>query len=87
MDRRKFNKGTKGNKGGRPSKSDELQLIEQLDKHIDRDMVIQKLRALVDQGDFKAIQLYMNYLYGKPKETKEVKIDNEQPLFNFTIDE
>ena len=83
MDKRKFNKGTKGNKGGRPSKSDELQLIEQLDKHIDRDMVIQKLRALVDEGDFKAIQLYMNYLYGKPKETKEVKIETEKPIIDL----
>ena len=83
MDRRKFNKGTKGNKGGRPSKSDELQLTEQLDKHIDRDMVIQKLRALVDEGDFKAIQLYMNYLYGKPKETKEVKIETEKPIIDL----
>ena len=83
MDKRKFNKGTKGNKGGRPSKSDELLLIEQLDKHIDRDVVIQKLRALVDQGDFKAIQLYMNYLYGKPKETKEVKIETEKPIIDL----
>ena len=28
MDNRKHNKGTKGNKGGRPSKSDEQKLIE-----------------------------------------------------------
>ena len=61
MDKRKFNGGHKT--AGRKSKSEEMQLIEQLDKHIDRDMVIQKLRALVDQGDFKAIQLYMNYVW------------------------
>lgn len=75
--------GGKRNGAGRKNKVDELQLIEQLDKHIDRDMVIQKLRALVDEGDFKAIQLYMNYLYGKPKETKEVKIETEKPIIDL----
>ena len=75
--------GGKRKGAGRKSKADELQLIEQLDKHIDRDMVIQKLRALVDDGDFKAIQLYMNYLYGKPKETKKVKIETEKPIIDL----
>ena len=72
--------GGKRKGAGRKNKVDELQLIEQLDKHIDRDMVIQKLKALVDQGDFKAIQLYMKYLTGKPKQTKEVKMKTEQPI-------
>ena len=30
MDKRKNNKGTKGNKGGRPSKAEEQKLIENL---------------------------------------------------------
>ena len=50
MDKRRFNKGTKGNKGGRPSKSEELKLIEQLDKVIDREEVIQKLKVMIDDG-------------------------------------
>jgi len=75
--------GGKRTGAGRKNKADELLLIEQLDKHIDRDVVIQKLRALVDQGDFKAIQLYMNYLYGKPKETREVKIETEKPIIDL----
>lgn len=84
MDKRKFNGGhsTKG-KAGRKPKAEEIKLIEQLDKHIDRDLVIKKLRALVDQGDYKAIQLYMNYMYGRPKETKDVNINNDKPLFNL----
>ena len=36
MDGRRNNKGTKGNKGGRPSKAEEMHLIERLDKHIDQ---------------------------------------------------
>ena len=83
MDKRRFNKGTKGNKGGRPSKSEELKLIEQLDKVIDREDVIQKLKVMIDDGNFKAVQLYMNYMYGKPKETKDITVNAEQPLFNL----
>ena len=83
MDKRKYNKGTKGNKGGRPSKAEEQQLIEMLDKHIDRDDVFQVLKRKIKDGDFKAIQLYFNYLYGKPKETKDVTINTEQPLFDL----
>ncbi len=38
---------------------------------------------MIDEGDFKAIQLYMNYMYGKPKETKDISITSEQPLFDL----
>ena len=44
---------------------------------------IKKLKAMIDEGDFKAIQLYMNYMYGKPKETKDISITSEQPLFDL----
>mgnify|MGYP000235619413 CR=1 FL=1 len=51
-----------------------MKLIEMLNKHIDKDEAIQKLKSLMDEGDFKAIQLYMAYMYGKPKETKDISI-------------
>ena len=54
-----------------------------LNKHIDKDEAIQKLKLMIDEGDFKAIQLYMNYMYGKPKETKDISITSEQPLFDL----
>ena len=38
---------------------------------------------MIDDGNFKAVQLYMNYMYGKPKETKDITINAEQPLFNL----
>ena len=60
-----------------------MQLIEMLNTHIDKDEAILKLKALIDRGDFKAIQLYMNYMYGKPKETKDISISSEQPLFDL----
>jgi hypothetical protein len=54
-----------------------------LNKHIDKDEAIKKLKVMIDEGDFKAIQLYMNYMYGKPKETKDISITSEQPLFDL----
>lgn len=86
MDKRK-NNGGKREGAGRKGKAEEMQLIEMLNKHIDKDEAIQKLKAMIDEGDFKALQLYMNYLYGKPKETKDVTINAEQPLFNIDFNE
>ena len=81
MDGRKNNGGHKT--AGRKSKAEEMQLIEMLNAHIDKDEAIKKLKAMIDDGDFKAIQLYMNYMYGKPKETKDISITSEQPLFDL----
>jgi ribosomal protein S26 len=86
MDKRK-NNGGKREGAGRKSKSEEMQLIEMLNKHIDKDKAIKVLKEKIDEGDFKALQLYMNYMYGKPKETKDVTINAEQPLFNIDLDD
>jgi hypothetical protein len=82
MDKRK-NNGGKREGAGRKSKSEEMQLIEMLNKHIDTDEAIKVLKSKIDEGDFKALQMYMNYMYGKPKETKDVTINAEQPLFDL----
>ena len=37
-------------------------------------------------GDLKAVTLYMQYRYGKPRETKEISINAELPLFNIDED-
>jgi hypothetical protein len=29
------------------------------------------------------LQMYFNYMYGKPKETKDISINTEQPLFDL----
>lgn len=82
MDKRKNNGGARPGAGRKP-KAEELKLIEQLDKVIDREEVIKQLKMLIDEGDYKAIQLYMNYLYGRPKETKDITVNNDKPLFNL----
>jgi hypothetical protein len=76
-------RGGKREGAGRKPKSEEFKLVEALDKHIDRDDVILKLKEGINNGDFKYLQLYMNYLYGKPKETKDITLTSEQPLFDL----
>lgn len=76
-------RGGKRDGAGRKSKSEELQLIERLNEHIDSDEVILKLKGMIDDGDFKALQLYMNYMYGKPRETKDVNLTGDVPIFDI----
>jgi len=54
---------------GRPAKADEVKLIERLDAIIDKDEAVGKLGELVTKGDIRALQLYLSYRYGKPKES------------------
>jgi len=82
MDKRINNKGTIGNKGGRPSKAEEVAMIERLSPMEDK--AYKALEEGVERGDFKFVQLYFNYYAGKPKETKDITLNNEQPIFNIT---
>ena len=82
MDGRKNNGGhsTKG-RGGRNPKTQEKELIEKLDNIINNEEVIKKLKHLIDKGDMRALNLYMGYRYGKPRETKDISINEDMPLF------
>ena len=60
------NRGGKRPGSGRKKRSEEQDVINLLDKHIDRDIVALKLYELIKKGDTKAITLYMNYIFGKP---------------------
>jgi len=79
MDNRVNNKGTIGNKGGRPSKSDEVAMIEKLTPMLSK--AYEALEKGVEAGDFKFVQLYFNYYAGKPKETRDLNVNQEQPIF------
>jgi len=65
---------------GRKTKSDEIKAVEQLKSIIGDETVVHKLKELIERGDFRAIQLYFNYRYGKPKEDVTVNSDG------FSID-
>ena len=77
----------KGNGGfrpgsGRPSKSDEMNLIQNLDRFIDRDEALALLKEMMfEDKDFKSIQMYFKYVYGVPTKIIDLNVNQEQPLF------
>ena len=62
MDKRRFNKGIKGNKGVRPSIAEEMKLIEKLSPM--EDLVHAKLAEALKSGKDSAIKLFFEYTYG-----------------------
>lgn len=83
-DLRKYNRGTIGNKGGgRPTKNDEIKLIEQLTPL--EPEAYSALKAGLQRGEFKYVQLFFNYYYGKPKQITEIQVEEEMPLFQIEV--
>lgn len=64
---------------GRKAKADEINLIEKLSPL--EDAAYNALKAGVEKGDFKYVQLFYNYYAGKPRETKDITINEDTPLF------
>ncbi len=77
MDGRKNNGGHKT--AGRKSKAEEVNLIEKLTPL--EDAAYLALKEGVEKGDFKFVQLFYNYYAGKPRETKDITIIEDLPLF------
>jgi DUF2075 family protein len=71
MDGRQNNGGVREG-AGRPKKADEEKLIEKLDALIDSNEVIKQLGKMCLKGDSRALTLYFNYRYGKPKEKIDI---------------
>ena len=83
-DLRKYNRGTIGNKGGgRPTKNDEIKLIEQLTPL--EPLAYSALKAGLKRGEFKFVQLFMNYYYGKPKQIIDIEQKEETKLFQIEV--
>lgn len=61
--------GGKRQGAGRKPKAEEEKLIEKLDKHINNDEVFKTMDKMIKEGDTRALTLYLNYRYGKPKES------------------
>ena len=73
------NRGGKREGSGRKAKTEEVQLIEKL-KPLE-DLAFEALKEGLQKKDFKFVQLYYNYFAGKPKETKDITINEDVPLF------
>jgi hypothetical protein len=80
LDKRKENKGTIGNKGGRPSKAEEQKLVEKLSPL--EDTAHKALKDAVNAGEKWAIELFFKYMYGLPKQTVDLNnnIKGEIPI-------
>lgn len=77
----KTNYGGKRENAGRKSKAEEVQLIEKLGAL--EPLAFMALENGLEKGDFKFVQLFYNYYAGKPRETKDITVTNEQPIFNI----
>ena len=77
MDGRRNNGGHKT--AGRKSKAEEVELIERLTPLEPK--AFDALKKGIEQGDFKYVQLFYNYYAGKPRETKDITINEDLPLF------
>ena len=84
MDGRINNKGTKGNKGGRPSKAEEQKLIENLTP-MNAD-ALKSLQIGLKNKEQWAVKLFFEYFYGKPQQRVDVTTNFESlniPIINF----
>ena len=68
---------------GRKSKAHEQKLVEKLDNVIEEDEVLGTLKQLIINGDLRAIQLYFNYRYGKPKDSVDLNTTGEDLGVSF----
>ena len=77
--------GRKNNRGhsnsGRKPKAEEQVLIKKLSPLEPR--AFKALTTALDEGHSWAVKLYFEYVYGKPRETKDLTIISEQPLFGL----
>ena len=79
MDKRKNNGGH--TTAGRKSKAEEIKLIERLTPLEPK--AYEALKKGIESGEFKFIQMFYHYYAGKPRETKDITLNTEQPLFNI----
>lgn len=75
MDRRKFNKGTKGNRGGRAPKTDEQKRIEMLGP-LEAEAV-EALKAGLTKKEPWAVKLFFDYFYSKPTQRTDVNMTGD----------
>ena len=92
IDGRRNNGGHSPKGAGRKPASLEVNVIAQLDRYVDGDEVAIRLNELITNDEttertrLEAIKLYMGYRYGKPRETKDINLSQEPPLFVLDIE-
>ena len=64
---------------GRKPKAEEIALIERLSA-LD-DLAFEQLKKGIERGSFPHLKLFHDHRWGKPRETKDISISEELPLF------
>ena len=80
-------KGRSGGKregAGRPSNGEVLNIRSIMDEHIDVNMVMEKLEERIQSGDHRAIELFMKYRAGLPKQEIDMNVSGETDV-NVTL--
>ena len=80
----KNNHGCKRANSGRKSDKEILNIRQKLDDNIDYNFVIERLKDLITNGDYRAIDLYMKYRWGTPVKSIEVYQESITDL-NFEL--
>tara|TARA_B110000285_G_scaffold42354_1_gene46858 strand:+ start:233 stop:541 length:309 start_codon:yes stop_codon:yes gene_type:complete len=71
-------------KAGRPSLGEVINIRQIMDEHIDIDVVMQKLYERIESGDHRAIELFMKYRAGLPKQEIDLNTTGQVDL-NVTL--
>jgi len=66
---------------GRKSKAEEQNLIEKLSPL--QPLAFKALENAIKAEESWAVKLFFDYKFGKAKETKDINLITEQPLFNM----
>ena len=74
--------GVKGRSGRKPQ-SENIEMIERLTPLDDR--AFEELKKGIERGEFKYVQMFYHYYYGKPRQVQEISVNTEQPLFDLNI--
>lgn len=82
--------GVKGKSGGkregagRPSEGERIHIRKMLDENIDPAFVTEKIFQLIDNGDYRAIDLYMKYRVGTPVQSIDMNVSGSTDI-NFNL--
>lgn len=69
---------------GRPKRKYIENVKEIMAEHIDQNMVMDKLCQLIENGDYRAIEMFMKYVHGTPKQTMDLNTSGDVDI-NFTL--
>lgn len=69
---------------GRPTLGEVINIRKIMDEHIDVDLVMQKLLERIESGDHRAIELFMKYRAGLPKQEIDLNTSGEVDI-NVTL--